>query len=137
VLVEEGTLVAVMVVCGRGRGGYVLPLSAFVFELARVAAHVCCHAPSARVSASYRPIHFVRYILHTQISSTEDIHPLEPKTRKHLYTPPSQSPHSYQFLNQLVVARTNQHLRAELAIRELLREAGDVFCLALGQACGA
>jgi hypothetical protein len=42
----ESLKVVVMIVCGGGRVGYVLPFSAFVFELGCVAAYVCCHTSS-------------------------------------------------------------------------------------------
>jgi hypothetical protein len=73
--------------------------------------------------------------LYTKISSRENIHPLQPKTSKHLYTPSSQSSHRYQLLDELFITSTNQHLSGELTGREFLGDSIDIFCFALGETC--
>ena len=48
--------------------------------------------------------------LYTQISSRENIHPLQPKASKHLHAPSPQAPHGDELLDELFVTGTNQHL---------------------------
>lgn len=116
---------------------YILPLPTLVLELVYITACVYGHASSANTSI----ILFKEFSktgnnsLYTKISSRENIHPLQPKTSKHLYTPSSQSSHRYQLLDELFITSTNQHLSGELTGREFLGDSIDIFCFALGETC--
>ena len=70
-------------------------------------------------------------LLNAQIPRTKNIHPLQRKTGKHLHTPPPEPPHRHQLLHDLVIARTNQHTRAQLAGRKFLGQPMDVLGFAL------
>lgn len=72
--------------------------------------------------------------LNAQVTRAEHVHPLEPKARKHLDTPPPQAPHRNQLLDQFLVTCTDQAFGREFAAGELFREPADVLGFALREA---
>jgi hypothetical protein len=74
----------------------------------RVRGEVTYHASSVQILTSAHSVQSNRRnLLYPQISSTEHIHPLKSKARKHLYTPSTQATYSYKFLNKFLVAGTD------------------------------
>lgn len=73
-------------------------------------------------------------LLHTQIPGGKDIQPLQGKHGKHLDRPPPQPPHGDQSLEQVRIARSEQHLIAQVARGELLGQPLDILGFALGKA---
>lgn len=74
--------------------------------------------------------------LNPEVSSTKDVHTLQPEAREHLDAPAAQPAHGDELLEHLLVGGVGEPARGELPVGELGRQALDVLGLALRQPRG-